>query len=62
MLNNDSIKLLKECDAGTKMAVSAIDDVRDKVSDKELMDLLMESKKHHEKLGNDLHGSLTVEY
>ena len=58
MLNNDSIKLLKECDAGTKMAVSAIDDVRDKVSDKELMDLLMESKKHHEKLGNDLHSLL----
>ena len=36
MENKDTVRLLKECDAGTKMAVSAIDNVRDKVSDKEL--------------------------
>ena len=26
----DTVKLLKECDAGTKMAVSSIDDVLEK--------------------------------
>ena len=28
MAHPDTIKLLQECDAGTKMAVSSIDDVR----------------------------------
>ena len=27
MVNSDTIKLLKECDAGSKMAVASIDDV-----------------------------------
>ncbi len=33
MANSDTVKLLKECDAGSKMAVSSIDDVLDKVHD-----------------------------
>lgn len=61
MENKDTIQLLKECDAGSKMAVSAIDDVIGKVKDSELLDLLIESKKHHEKLGNDLHSILNKE-
>lgn len=61
MENKDTIQLLKECDAGSKMAVSAIDDVLGKVKDSELLDLLIESKKHHEKLGNDLHSILNKE-
>ena len=58
MGNDDTIKLLKECDAGSKMAVSSIDDVLDNVESKELLELLKETKKHHEKLGNDLHAML----
>ena len=58
MENNDTIKLLKECDAGSKMAVSSIDDVLDNVECKEMLELLTETKKHHEKLGNDLHSML----
>ena len=58
MRNDDTIKLLKECDAGSKMAVSAIDDALDYVKDKEMLALLTETKKHHEKLGNDLHEML----
>lgn len=58
MGNDDTIKLLKECDAGSKMAVSSIDDVLDNVERKELLELLKETKKHHEKLGNDLHSML----
>ena len=58
MGNDDTIKLLKECDAGSKMAVRSIDDVLDNVESKELLELLKETKKHHEKLGNDLHSML----
>ena len=58
MGNDDTIKLLKECDAGSKMAVSSIDDVLDNIKSTELLELLKETKKHHEKLGNDLHAML----
>jgi len=50
----DTVKLLKECDAGTKMAVSSIDEVLENVTDSELKNLLQESKNHHEKLKNEI--------
>ncbi len=50
----DTIKLLKECDAGTKMGVSSIDEVLEKVCDEELKQLLQESKDHHEKIENEI--------
>ncbi len=55
MEKNDTIKLLQECDAGSKMAVSSIDEVLDKVEDEEFKSLLEESKEHHTKLGNEIH-------
>lgn len=55
MNNDDTIKLLKECDAGTKMAVSSIDEVLDQIKDRRMKDLLYESREHHEKLGNEIH-------
>lgn len=58
MENTDTIYLLKECDAGTKMAVSSIDEVLEKISDSNMKQLLTESKKHHEELGNELHALL----
>lgn len=61
MENKDTINLLKECDSGTKMGVVSIDDVLDVVKDEKLRKLLIESKDHHSKLGNDLH-SLLIEY
>ncbi len=50
MRSNDTIKLLRECDAGTKMAVSSIDEVLEKVTDSKLKELLQESKEHHKDL------------
>lgn len=61
MESTDTIYLLQECDSGTKMAVASIDEVLDKIQDKKLIDLLNESKRHHEKLGNALH-ELLKEY
>ena len=58
MENKDTIRLLKECDAGSKMAVSSIDEIIDKVQDNKMKQLLTESREHHEKLGNDIHSKL----
>ena len=54
MANPDTIKLLQECDAGTKMGVTSIDEVLEKVQDEKLKKLLQESKAHHEKLEEDI--------
>ena len=59
MNNSDTIKLLRECDAGTKMAVSSIDDVLENVKSSELKKLLKETKDHHSKLGNEIHALLS---
>lgn len=61
MENKDTINLLKECDAGAKMAVSSIDEVLEKVQDEKLEKLLSKCKTEHEKLGNKIH-SLLIEY
>lgn len=58
MVNADTIKLLKECDAGSKMAVASIDDVVEKIRDSSMKSLLQESKAHHAKLGNEIHAIL----
>ena len=58
MENQDTIYLLKECDAGSKMAVSSIDDVLDQVHDHNLKAILEKSKRHHTNLGNDIHSLL----
>ncbi|MCI8488748.1 MAG: hypothetical protein HFJ04_00555 [Lachnospiraceae bacterium] len=58
MENKDTIDLLKECDSGTKMAVSSIDEVLEEIKDSNLRQKLSESKEHHTKLGNELHALL----
>jgi len=59
MQNDDTIHLLKECDSGTKMAVTSIDDVLEHVTAPKLQELLSESKEKHERLGNELHHILS---
>lgn len=58
MIVNDSTNLLKECNAGTKMAYNSIDEVLGKVKSEKLRDVLKESKSHHEKLCDRIHGLL----
>ena len=54
MVENDTIKLLRECDAGVKMGVASIDDVLDQVHSDALKQYLTECKKEHEKLKDEL--------
>ncbi len=61
MYNEDSIHLLKECNAGTKMAISSINEVKDKVKDKELGTLLAYFLKEHEVIENKTHKKLALD-
>ena len=61
MENKDTIHLLKECDAGSKMAVTSLDEIMESVQDEKLKELLKKSKDHHTKLGNEIH-SMLIQY
>ena len=54
MIEQDTIKLLRECDAGVKMGSSSIDDVIGYVKSDELRSLLKKCKDEHEKLDGEL--------
>lgn len=58
MINNDTIELLKECNAGIKMGVTSIEDVYDKVESNEFKAILDNNKKEHQKLGSETHEML----
>ena len=54
MIQQDTIKLLRECDAGVKMGVSSIDDVLEYVHDEQLKQTLIKSKDAHVKLQDEI--------
>jgi hypothetical protein len=54
MIEQDTVKLLRECDAGVKMGVKSIDDVLQYVHATKLKELLTECKEEHEKLGREI--------
>ena len=58
MIEQDTLRLLRECDAGIKMGVSAIDEVVDKANAQALRDLLSVSKEEHERLGRSVRDAL----
>lgn len=58
MVEQDTIKLLRECDAGVKMGVSSIEDVIDYVNSKELRKYLSDCKEEHEKLDKEIQSLL----
>ena len=51
MGKSDTIRLLRECDAGAKMGAAAINDVIDRVCSPALRDALTECRNAHEALG-----------
>jgi len=50
MVEQDTVKLLRECDAGVKMGISSIDDVLEHVRQQPLYDRLTKCKTEHEQL------------
>jgi hypothetical protein len=58
MIEQDTIKLLRECDAGVKMGVAALEDVLGDVGGAPLRRTLAKCKKDHEKLGREIQALL----
>ena len=58
MIEQDTVKLLRECDAGAKMGVASIEDVLSHVSDEGFSKKLTQCKQEHEALAMELQGLL----
>jgi len=58
MIEKDTIRLLRECDAGVKMGVASIDDVLGYVESQDLKDCLEQCKAEHDKLSNEIREQL----
>ena len=61
MVEQDTVRLLRECDAGVKMGVSSIDDVLKYVGDDKLKKLLGDCRTEHEKLNTEIQ-ELLIKY
>ena len=58
MIEQDTIKLLRECDAGVKMGITSIEDVLEHVKGKALHSKLNTCKTEHEKLQGEIQEQL----
>lgn len=54
MVEPDTIRLLRECDAGIKMGIASIDDVVDYVHHEKLRKCLTDCKEEHDKLQQEI--------
>lgn len=61
MIEQDTIKLLRECDAGIKMGVTSIDDVYRYVTSHQMRNCLNDCKDQHNNLDKELQ-KLLAEY
>ena len=59
MIEQDTIKLLRECDAGIKMGISSIDDVLEHTKSDALHRKLSDCKDQHEQLQTQLQKQLS---
>ena len=58
MIEQDTVRLLRECDAGVKMGIASIDDVIKYVSSDKLCQRLEDCKNDHEKLNGEIQDQL----
>ena len=58
MIEQDTIRLLRECDAGVKMGVSSIEDVLGSVHAEDMKTMLQRCKAEHEKLDYEIREAL----
>ncbi len=58
MIEHDTIELLRECDAGIQMGISAIDEVKDHVRDGQFRAMLDDYQREYAQLQNEIQGIL----
>ena len=58
MIEQDTVKLLRECDAGVRMGVYSIGEARDYAHSGRLRRLLADCRAEHEALGREIEGLL----
>ena len=58
LIEKDTVKLLRECDAGIKMGIESIDEVLPHVHSSEFKNKLSDCKAEHEKLKGEIHKRL----
>ena len=58
MIEQDTVRLLRECDAGAKMGVDSLNDVIGRVKDSQFRDALESSREEHEALSDEIRGEL----
>ena len=58
MIEQDTVRLLRECDAGAKMGVDSLNDVIGRVKDSQFREALESSREEHEALSDEIRGEL----
>ena len=54
MVEQDTVKLLRECDAGAKMGIASIDDVLERVEGEAFRKKLGDCRQEHDKLSDEI--------
>ena len=54
MIEQDTIRLLRECDAGVKMGVESIESVVEKIHNEDFRQVLVDSRQQHDRLDREL--------
>ncbi len=57
-MTQDTVKLLKECDAGVKTAVNSIDEILSDIKSEDLRRIMDDSRLKHQSLGDEIHEEL----
>ena len=55
MIEQDTVRLLRECDAGITMGIDSIEDVLDRIRSTDLRDMLTNCQREHQKLRAEVH-------
>ena len=58
MIEPDTVKLLRECDAGVQMGITSIGDVEGRVKNRALRADLKQCREEHKKLASEIHAQL----
>ena len=59
MIEKDTVRLLRECDAGVKMGISSIEDVLGRVKNDRFRNCLTKCKEEHGQLHEEIQGLLS---